>query len=290
VAAGDLVAGQEYQFVYNAASGVFIVTNNTSIGTIPAPINGDIIYGSGGVWAATPLSSFGYLTGNQPITLSGDTTGSGTTAIATSTPKVNGVSYGTNPSTNTVPVVTGLNAITYEAVPNSALANNFIQINAHTQALGTSLVLGFSDFAGGITAAQMLTLPSGQVYYGNISSQPVATPLSTLFASPPALGGASPAAATFTTLTTTGNITTPISGGGTQCLHVNNSGVISGTAADCSGAAGSGTVNSGTTGQLAFYPGNASTVGPENTLTLPQTNSATRAGQTQAMMRHFGAI
>ena len=30
------------------------------------------------------------------------------------------------------------------------------------------------------------------------------------------------------------------------------------------GAAGSGTVNAGLTGQVAFYPGNASTVGPEN--------------------------
>jgi hypothetical protein len=36
--------------------------------------------------------------------LSGDTTGSGTTAITTTTGKVNGVSYGTSPATNTVPV------------------------------------------------------------------------------------------------------------------------------------------------------------------------------------------
>ncbi len=290
VAAGDLVARLEYQFVYNAASGVYIVANNTSVGTIPAPVTGSVIFGSGGSWSATPIASFGYLTGNQTITLSGDTTGSGATGITTTTGKVNGVSYGANPSTNTVPVVTSSNTVTYEAVPNAALANSFIQINAHAQQLGSSLVLAFTDFAGSITAAQMLALPSGQVYYGNLSSQPVPTPLSTLFAAPPALGGSSPAAATVTNLNATGTITTAISGGGTQCLHVNNAGIVSGTAADCSGAAGSGTVNSGTTGQIAFYPGNASTVGPENNITLPQTHPNTRAATSVVMMRSYGAL
>lgn len=38
----------------------------------------------------------------------------------------------------------------------------------------------------------------------------------------------------------------------TQCLHVNSSGVLSGTGADC-GSGGSGTVNSGTAGDLAYY-------------------------------------
>jgi hypothetical protein len=290
VATGDLVGHLEYDFTYNAASGVFVVTNNTSVGTIPAPVNGDVIYGVGGVWTATSLASFGYITGNQTITLSGDTAGSGATAITTTTAKVNGVSYGTSPATNTVPVITSANTATYEAVPNAALANSAITINSHSTSLGGSVTLAFTDFAGAITAAQMLALQSGYVYYGNLSNQPVPTPLSTLFASPPALGGSSAAAVNTTNLTIAGTITTPISGGGLQCLHVNNSGVVSGTAADCSGAAGSGTVNAGTTNQVAYYPGNASTVGGENTLTLPQTHPATRAGQIQAMMRSFGAL
>lgn len=76
------------------------------------------------------------LTGNQSITLSGDTTGTGTTAITTTTSKVNGVSYGTSPSTNTVPVVTSANTITYETVPNAALANSSITIGGQSISLG----------------------------------------------------------------------------------------------------------------------------------------------------------
>jgi hypothetical protein len=290
LAAGDLVSGLEYQWVYNASSGVFVLLNNTSAGTIPAPVNGAVIYGVGGVWSAAAISSFGYLTGNQSITLTGDTTGVGTTAITAVTGRVNGVAYATNPATNTVPVITGTNTATYEAVPNAALANSTISINSHSQALGTSLTLAFTDFAGSITAAQMLALNSGYVYYGSLSNLPTPTPFSTLMGSPPAIGSTTAAAATFTTLQATGNITTSITGGGVQCLHVSNTGVISGTAADCSGAAGSGTVNSGTTGQLAFYPGNASTVGPENTVTLPQTHPNTRATSTAVMMRIYGAL
>jgi hypothetical protein len=289
-ATGDLVGQLEYDFVYNAASGVFVVTNNTSAGTIPAPISGDVIYGVAGLWTATPIASFGYITGNQTITLSGDTVGTGATAITTQTAKVNGVAYGTSPAINTVPVITSANTATYEAVPNAALANSAITINSHSTSLGGSVTLAFTDFSGAITAAQMLALPSGNVYYGNGSSQPVATSLATLFASPPALGGSSAAAVNTTNLTIAGTITTPISGGGLQCLHVNNSGVISGTSADCSGAAGSGTVNAGTTNQVAYYPGNASTVGGENTLTLPQTHPATRASSTAVMMRIYGAL
>ncbi len=291
VSAGDLVAGLEYSFVYNAASGVYIVSNNTSAGTIPAPVNGDVIYGANGIWNATAITSFGYLTGNQTITLTGDTAGAGATAITTTTAKVNGVAYGTSPATNTVPVVTAPLTVTYEAVPNAALANSTININSHSQALGSSLTLAFTDFAGSITAAQMLPLQSGYVYYGNVSNVPVPTPFATLFASPPSLGGSSPAAVEATTVKAHNTVTfTGIAGGGTQCLHVDNAGVVTGTLADCSGAAGSGTVNPGNSNQVAYYPGNASTVGGENTLTIPQTNIAIRAGQTQAIMRSFGAL
>lgn len=79
------------------------------------------------------------LYGNQSITLSGDVTGSGTTAITTTAVKVNGVAYGTSPSTNTVPVVTSSNTVTYETVPNAALANSAITFGATSQALGTTV-------------------------------------------------------------------------------------------------------------------------------------------------------
>lgn len=51
--------------------------------------------------------------------LSGDATTSGSNAVTVA--KVNGVTYGSSPSTNTVPVVTGTNTVTYEALPTAAL-------------------------------------------------------------------------------------------------------------------------------------------------------------------------
>ena len=68
--------------------------------------------------------------------------------------------------------------------------------------------------------------------------------------SPGAIGGTTPAAGSFTTLSATGNLTTNVTGGGTQCLHANNTGVVTGTSSDC-GAGGGGvssvTCNSGNT-------------------------------------------
>lgn len=54
--------------------------------------------------------------GNQTITLSGDTTGTGATAITTTTAKVNGVSFPATPSLHSVPVTTASNTETYKVV------------------------------------------------------------------------------------------------------------------------------------------------------------------------------
>ena len=82
--------------------------------------------------------------------LTGDTTTSG--GKTTTTGKVNGVAYPSAPSTNTVPVVTGANTITYEAVPNAALANSSVTINSTfgisgggSLALGGSLTLSRAE-------------------------------------------------------------------------------------------------------------------------------------------------
>lgn len=141
----------------------------TNIGTT-APISGGPITATGTISCPTCL------TANQNITLTGDTTGSGATAIATTTGKVNGVSYGASPSTNTVPVVTGANATTYEAVPNAALANSSITISSHLLSLGGTLNLTNSDVGlGNVTndaqtkvAIVPNTAPSaGQILIGN---------------------------------------------------------------------------------------------------------------------------
>ena len=65
-----------------------------------------------------------------------------------------------------------------------------------------------------------------------------------------------------------GTVTLPVTGTGSQCLHVNSTGVVSGTGTDCGSGSGSGsvTVNSGVTSQLAFYSGNGTVLGGDSAL------------------------
>jgi hypothetical protein len=64
-----------------------------------------------------------------------------------------------------------------------------------------------------------------------------------------------------------GNVTLPVTGTGSQCLHVSSTGVLSGTGADCGSGGTSGTVNIGSTSQVAMYSGNGSAVSGDGTLT-----------------------
>jgi hypothetical protein len=67
---------------------------------------------------------------------------------------------------------------------------------------------------------------------------------------------------------TSGSVTLPVTGSGFQCLHVSSAGVVSGTGADCgSGGSGSGTVNAGSTSQLAMYSGMGAAVSGDSALT-----------------------
>jgi hypothetical protein len=124
-----------------------------------------------------------------------------------------------------------------------------------TPALGTPSALVLTNATG---------LPNASVIgLGTFATQNYATP--------PAIGGTTPAAGSFTTLSATGNVTTNITGGGTQCVQVSNAGVLSGTSTACgSGGGGSGTVNSGTSGQLAYYASTGTAVSGETTLTAAQ--------------------
>lgn len=88
--------------------------------------------------------------------LSGDVTTSGT--LATTVAKVNGVTYGTSPSTNTVPVVTGVNTVTYEAVPNAALANSSMTIAGHSISLGGTQAIAAADLSNGVTGSGAVVL------------------------------------------------------------------------------------------------------------------------------------
>ena len=67
---------------------------------------------------------------------------------------------------------------------------------------------------------------------------------------------------------TSGTVTLPVTGTGSQCLHVSSTGVLTGTGADCgSGGGGSGTVNSGTAAQMAMYSGSGAAVSGDSVLT-----------------------
>ncbi len=64
-----------------------------------------------------------------------------------------------------------------------------------------------------------------------------------------------------------GTVTLPVTGSGSQCLHVSSTGVLSGTGSDCGSGAGSGTVNSGVTSELAMYSGSGTAVSGDSGLT-----------------------
>lgn len=93
-------------------------------------------YGDGTHVSAFTVGADGRLTAASSVLITGTAPGgaaggdlSGTYPSPT-VAKVNAVAYPASPSTNTVPVVTGANTVTYEAVPNAALANSAVTLNA----------------------------------------------------------------------------------------------------------------------------------------------------------------
>lgn len=101
--------------------------------------------------------------GGSGITqLTGDVTaGPGSGSQASTASKVNGVAYPPGPSTNTVPVVTGANTTTYEAVPNAALAFSSMILAGHTVSLGGTQAFACGDLSNDGTACTANTGTSG---------------------------------------------------------------------------------------------------------------------------------
>ena len=105
------------------------------------------------IQSANPQVNFSDLAGSATCAQLPALTGDATTSVgscATTVAKVNGVSYGASPSTNTVPVVTGSNTVTYEAVPNAALANSSTTVNGTTCTLGSTCTVA-GTFPGAVT-------------------------------------------------------------------------------------------------------------------------------------------
>lgn len=65
--------------------------------------------------------------------------------------KVNGVAYPSTPFNNTIPVVTGANTVTYEQVPNAALANPQTTVNGQVCILGSACTVTASGSANQLT-------------------------------------------------------------------------------------------------------------------------------------------
>jgi hypothetical protein len=180
---------------------------------------------------------------------------------------VNGVSYPSGPSTNTVPVVTGSNTITYEAVPNAALANSSLTVTAGTGlsgggavSLGSSVTLSIAS--GGVGTTQ---LAANAVTYAKMQSETAFTLLGN-----PTASGAVPSEITLgsglafsgTTLTATGSggTVTSVSGsGGSTGLTLTGGAIttsgtltIGGTLIVANGGTG---LTSGTSGGILGFTG-----------------------------------
>ncbi len=113
----------------NSDVGLGNVTNDvqTKATIVPntAPSSAQMLFGNAGGTAYAPQS----MSGDATITSGGVLTNS----------KVNVVSYGTSTSTNNFPIVTVSNAVTYQAVPNAALANSSMNIAGNSTSLGGSV-------------------------------------------------------------------------------------------------------------------------------------------------------
>lgn len=149
---------QPLQFVINGSTISLPTGGGTTIPTITTPLlSGNIICASGtsgalvGCAAGTSGQLFLATTSAAPgwATMSGDATILPSGALTVT--HVNGVTYGTSPSTNTVPVVTSSNTVTYEALPLAAMAT----IGNNT-ALGN--VSGGTAVPVALTATQLTTL------------------------------------------------------------------------------------------------------------------------------------
>jgi hypothetical protein len=151
---------------------------------------------------------------------------------------------GITPSAN---VQTLLGAASFSAFRSSL----GVAVGSDVQAYDADL----TTYAGITPSANVQTLLSSANYAGFRSSLGLGTFATQDYATPPAIGGTTPAAGAFTTLSATGNLTTNVTGS-TQCLHVNSSGVVSGTAADCGAGAGTVTTSgSPASGNLAKFSG-----------------------------------
>lgn len=130
VALGQLTNLNNIPVSYPTMTGDVTGTVNNTTGQIPTTlqaISGDMSNGGTGrvITLNTVNANVGSFGAANAIPVITENAKGLTTAVTTVQPnptQVNSVTYPASPSTNTVPVVTGTNAITYEQVPGAAIA------------------------------------------------------------------------------------------------------------------------------------------------------------------------
>ena len=135
---------------------------------------------------------------------------------------------GITPSANVQTILGGAN---YAAIRTSLSLVPGTDVQAYDADLST--------YAGITPSANVQTLLGAANYSAFKSSLGLGTFADQNYATPPAIGGTTPAAGSFSALTATGTTTLNVTGS-TQCLHVNTSGVVSGTGSDCGAGGGGG--------------------------------------------------
>ena len=158
-----------------STGGVPVVTGSNTVAYDVLPscpdTGGNHLNWTGSAWAcgttggtAGSVGFSGVLTGTSTVALLMGSGGSlGVTGTGTiNATSVNGVSYPATPSTNTVPVVTGSNTITYEALPNAALQNSGVTVAAtanQTTVTGGTLSLGGTVTVGTVQSIGTSSTP-----------------------------------------------------------------------------------------------------------------------------------